>query len=211
MLPFSREQFIAVFVAHHAAMWPLQWLALGLGAAIAAAMAARSPPAPWRRQLVAGGLAALWLASGIGYHALQFSTINRAAWPFALLFVLQAGLWFQLGVRQSRWDLAPASPPRRLLGWAFIAYAAIAYPSIGLALGHRWPELPAFGLTPCPLTLFSVGVLLLARGPAPRHVLVIPLAWALVGGSAALLLDMPQDWALWAALPVLIQLWRDAR
>jgi hypothetical protein len=211
MLPFSREQFIAVFVTHHAAMWPLQWAALGLGAAIATAMALRSVPASRRHPLVAGGLAALWLACGIGYHALQFSAINRAAWLFALLFVLQALLWLQVATRSSHWDLAPAGVRRRLLGWGFVAYAAIAYPAIGLALGEGWAELPAFGLTPCPLTLFSVGVLLLARGPAPRRVLAIPLAWSVVGGSAALLLAMPQDWALWAALPALVHLWRGAR
>jgi hypothetical protein len=210
MLPFTRDQFIAVFVAHHEAMWPLQWVALGLGAVIAGAVALRAPSAPWRQHLVTGGLAALWLASGVGYHALQFSAINRAAWLFALLFVLQALLWLQLGMWRPRWDVALSSGTRRVVGWVFVAYAAIAYPAIGLALGHRWPELPAFGLTPCPLTLFSVGVLLLARGPVPRRVLAIPLAWSVIGGSAALLLGMPQDWALWAALPALIHLWRHA-
>lgn len=207
VLPFTRAQFIGVFVAHHQAVWPLQWAALLLGGAIAVALMLRTPPTPERQRFVAAGMAVLWLSCGIGYHALQFTAINGAAWLFALLFVVQALLWLHDGVLHLRWDLAPAAVGRRALGWSFVAYAAIAYPALGLALGHRWQELPAFGLTPCPLTLFTVGVLLLARGPVPRRVLVIPLVWSVVGGSAAVLLEMPQDWALWAALPVLLRLW----
>ena len=32
-----------------------------------------------------------------------------------------------------------------------------------------------------------------------RSLLVIPVVWSLVGGSAAFLLDMPQDWPLLAS------------
>jgi hypothetical protein len=75
--------------------------------------------------------------------------------------------------------------------------------------------MPMFGITPCPVTLFSFGVLLLAQGPVPRRLLVIPFVWALVGGSAAFLLAVPQDWPLFASgLLVVPWLWRhpaDAR
>jgi hypothetical protein len=56
--------------------------------------------------------------------------------------------------------------------------------------------MPAFGIAPCPLAIFTFGLLLLAAPRAPLHLLVIPLIWAAVGGSAAWLLDMPQDMAL---------------
>ena len=45
-----------------------------------------------------------------------------------------------------------------------------------------------FGVTPCPVTIFAFGVL--AAKPLPRLVLVIPLAWSLIGGSAAVLLGI---------------------
>jgi hypothetical protein len=53
-----------------------------------------------------------------------------------------------------------------------------------------------FGIAPCPVTLFTFGLLLLARGPVAWWLLVIPVAWSLVGGSAAFLLHVPQDWVL---------------
>jgi Family of unknown function (DUF6064) len=97
---------------------------------------------------------------------------------------------------------------RAWLGWALIAYSTLIYPLIGVA-GHGYPAMPMFGITPCPVTLFSLGVLLLAQQPVSRRLLVIPLVWALVGGSAAFLLAVPQDGLLMAsALLVVPWLWR---
>jgi hypothetical protein len=73
--------------------------------------------------------------------------------------------------------------------------------------GHRYPQLPMFGITPCPVTLFTFGLLLLTTGPVQRGLLVIPFIWSLVGASAALLLGMPQDWPLLfsgVAIPILL-------
>jgi hypothetical protein len=52
-----------------------------------------------------------------------------------------------------------------------------------------------FGITPCPVTIFTLGMLLLAR-PMYWWLLAIPVLWSLVGGSAAFLLGVPQDWVL---------------
>jgi hypothetical protein len=59
-----------------------------------------------------------------------------------------------------------------------------------------------FGVTPCPVTIFSFGLLLLAIKPLPRLALVIPLLWSLIGGSAAVLLGIPQDWLLLVSGPM---------
>lgn len=53
-----------------------------------------------------------------------------------------------------------------------------------------------FGVTPCPVTIFSFGMLLPAIRPIPRLVLDIPLVWSPIGGSAAILFRIPQDWVL---------------
>jgi hypothetical protein len=39
-------------------------------------------------------------------------------------------------------------------------------------------------------------MLLLTIRPIPRLLLIIPILWSLIGGSAAILLHVPQDWAL---------------
>jgi hypothetical protein len=82
------------------------------------------------------------------------------------------------------------------LGWAFVIYASIIYPLIGLWTGHRYPGMPMFGITPCPVTIFTLGLLLLTTAPVSRWLLPIPFIWTLIGGSAAFLLGVPQDWLL---------------
>ena len=87
-------------------------------------------------------------------------------------------------------------------------YAAIVYPLIGISTGHAYSELPVFGVTPCPVTIFSFGMFLLTTRPVSSWLLVIPFIWSLIGGSAAILLNVPQDWLLlvsgFIAVPILI-------
>jgi len=83
-----------------------------------------------------------------------------------------------------------------LVGAALVLYAMIAYPLIGLLLGRRSVGLPWFGVTPRPTTF---GVLLCAEARRRLLVLVIPPLWSIIGGSAAILLQVPQDYGLIAA------------
>ena len=56
------------------------------------------------------------------------------------------------------------------------------------------------------LVIFTFGLLMLTR-PVPLILLIIPALWSVVGGSAAFLLNVPQDWALLASgLPVVAAL-----
>jgi hypothetical protein len=74
-------------------------------------------------------------------------------------------------------------------------YALLVYPALSMVTGHHYPEMPTFGL-PCPTTIFTVGVLALAKPPVPRVVLIVPILWSLIGVQAAFLLGVPQDLAL---------------
>lgn len=155
----------------------------------------------------------MWLWTGIAYHGVWFSQINKAAYLFAVLFVVQGGYLFYAGAvrRQIRFglraDLATA------VGAAFVAYAAIVYPLIGVAIGHAYPEMPMFGVTPCPVTIFTLGFFLLTIERLPRLLLLVPFIWSLIGGSAAMLLHVPQDWLLLVSgcIVVLLILVRDRR
>jgi len=92
-------------------------------------------------------------------------------------------------------------------------YAAALYPLLGLAMGHPSSELPTFGITPCPVTIFTFGMLLLTGQPVAHLLLVIPFLWSLVGSSAAILLRVPQDWLLLASgvVSVVLLIRRDRR
>jgi hypothetical protein len=69
---------------------------------------------------------------------------------------------------------------------------------VGALAGHTFPNAPTFGL-PCPTTLFTFGLLLLAAPGLHRALVIGPLAWALVGGTAAFALGVPQDYGLFVA------------
>jgi len=131
-----------------------------------------------------------------------FSRINPIALAFGAAFVLQGVLLLDAAVR-GRIAFGTSRGLRRSTGWALLIYSLLLYPLLGIALGAEYFELPAFGLTPCPVTMTTVGVLLLASGPVPRRLYVIPVTWSIVRGSAAGLLRMPQDWVL-LLTPVLL-------
>lgn len=192
MLPFTHAQFLEVFAAYNASVWPAQVVAYAL-AAIMLFLLVRWPTAAGRP--IAYGLAAMWLWTGVAYHALHFSSINRAAYLFAALFIVQ-GLLFLRAAARNEIALAFQSTPRAWLGSALLAYATIVYPLLGIVAGPGYPSIPMFGITPCPVTLFTFGLLLLATRPLSRRLLVIPVVWSLIGGSAAFLLMVPQDWVL---------------
>jgi hypothetical protein len=184
-----------VFAQYNQAIWPAQVVAYALGLAAAAMLMRQGRIADLA---IAGVLAAMWLWTGIAYHGLFFARINAAAYGFAVLFAAQ-GILLAVAALRGQLRFGRSGPMRGALGTAFIAYAAILYPLLGIASGHAYPAAPVFGVTPCPVTIFTFGMLLFARGPLVWWIAAIPLLWSLIGGSAAFLLNVPQDWLLLAS------------
>ncbi len=191
-LPFSVEQFFGVFEAYNANIWPVQAAAYGLGAVAVVVVARHSTLS---QKVVPAVLAAFWLWTGIVYHLAYFSRINKAAYVFGALFVIEALLLLALATVKPRLSFQFERRVWPWIGAGLIVYSMIVYPLLGMLLGHPALEIPWFGVTPCPTTIFTLGVLLWADGPR-LAVLVIPLLWSAVGGSAALLLNVPQDYGL---------------
>jgi len=209
MLPFTREQFLGVFADYNTAVWPAQVVAYVLGLAVVAALLR---PSPARHRVVAGVVAAMWAWTGVAYHGVFFARINPVALGFGALFVVQGMLFLVAGVGQRRLVFAPSPGIASVLGWVLVAYSMLLYPLLGQWSGHGYPALPMFGVAPCPVTLFTFGVLLLTLAPVPRWLLIIPLAWSLVGGSAAFMLGVPQDWPLFfSGLTIVLLVLRDRR
>lgn len=194
-IPFSVEQFLDVFRRFNEAIWPAQvgGYALALAAVVLALRGGRA--ASWAVPLL---LAGAWGFVGAGYHLAFFSTVNPAAWLFGALFLVQSALFAEAALRR-RISFGHPSPARTVLGLALVAYAAIVYPIIGAALGHAYPRSATFGVTPCPTTIFTFGVLLFSTGGFPRWLLLVPFAWSLLGVSAALQLGIREDFGLLVA------------
>jgi hypothetical protein len=147
-------------------------------------------------------LASMWLVNGVAYHWTFFSEINTAARAFGLLFVVQALLLLGAPLVSPRFRIEARSDARTVAGLGLAAFAMVVYPLWGRLAGHAYPAVPVFGLAPCPTTIFTIGLLLLGSWRVARWLLVIPVLWSVVGGSAAVLLGVPQDYGLIAALLV---------
>jgi hypothetical protein len=81
---------------------------------------------------------------------------------------------------------------------AGLALYALAYPFLTMALGHRYPAAPTFGV-PCPTVILTVGLFLSVRGGVPPILTMVPVLWGFIGGAAAVLLNVPTDFVLLGA------------
>ena len=72
-----------------------------------------------------------------------------------------------------------------------LSLCALAYPLVNVLAGHEYPASPTFGVK-CPTGILTAGFLLTAATP-PIAVLVVPVVWSLVGGSASLVLSVAAD------------------
>lgn len=195
-LPFSRTEFLQVFAAYNSAIWPLQVLAAGLGVFAVVLLFWR--PA-WADRAIAAVLCSLWSVMAVGYHWMYFSTINRAAYAFGALFIVAALVFLVDGVIRARMSFAFVPGIRGAFAAVLLVYALAVYPLTGLLVIAPYPETPLFGVAPCPTTIYTLGLLLLACHPRPWIPAAIPLLWSVIGGSAAFLLNVPQDLGLLAA------------
>lgn len=198
-MPFSQQEFFAVFGDYNAAVWPAQ-VFLYLLALVAVASA-------WLR----GGRTAvmvilgfLWLWAGIAYHFLFFARVNPAAWLFGALFVIEGGMLAWQGIAQRRTELVAPRGAYSWVGAALIAYALIGYPLLGLTADQALQRLPVLGV-PCPTTILTFGLLFWLAPLWPRTLLVIPLLWTAIGSTAAVAFGVVQDFGLVAA--GLVALW----
>lgn len=200
-MPFTQEEFFEVFATYNAAIWPLPILTYLLGVA---AVGLTFWPSRMATVLISAILALMWLVNGGAYHWSFFAEINPMARGFAILFVVQALFLVGAPLVSKSFRILSIRDARTAAGLGLAAFAAFLYPALGWLAGHAYPAAPVFGVAPCPTTIFTIGLLLLGTWKVARWLLVIPSLWALIGGSAAVLLNVPQDFGLLAALLVAV-------
>lgn len=194
-LPFTPEQFFAVFARYNEAVWPMQIL---LSAVALLCVGLLFRPSVWASRTSYLILSLLWGWMAIAYHFAFFSDINPAAWLFGAIFLLGSATFAWTGMARDGVSLRPVPGVRSVLGATLIVFALVVYPLVGHSLGHRYPSAPTFGL-PCPTTIFTLGLLLFSVKPVARWVFVVPLSWAAVGSLAAFQLGVIEDLGLLAA------------
>ena len=191
-LPFTAEQFLAVFRAYNSALWPVQVFLLVLaGTAVVLVVRPRS----WSGVGVSAILAFLWGWMGLAYHLAFFTSISPPAYVFAAVFVAGALVFLWQGVVRRRLEFRLQAGARGVTGLLLVVYALVLYPAWSHFAAQPYFETPTFGL-PCPTTIFTMGLLACLLKPYPRSVFVVPVLWSLVGVQAAFLLAVPQDLGL---------------
>lgn len=188
-LPFSQEQFFEVIADYNVAVWPAQFVLTLLAVAIVV-LAIRGPVRAGR--LVSYGLALLWGWIALAYHLAFFWSINPAAPVFAAVAIAAAAAFIWFGGIRGGLQFKKGPSVTALPGLAVVVFALAGYPAIGEYLGHRYPATPTFGL-PCPTTIFTFGILLMAAPNLPKALVVAPLVWAVIGSTAAFALGVTQD------------------
>jgi hypothetical protein len=187
--PFTLDQFLEVFNSYNTTVWPMQIVLylLGLCAIIFIFRKNR-----FSDRIINSILAFFWLWIGVVYHILFFSTINKAAYLFGILFIIQSILFSIFGVFRESITSQYKKDKYNLPGGIFICYALIIYPLLGYLLGHVYPFSPTFGL-PCPTVIFTFGILLFASKRVSYFVVIIPVLWSFIGFSASISFGILED------------------
>jgi hypothetical protein len=173
----TEQQLLEVFTAYNPQIWPMQIVAYILGAAAVALALGNLHPS---RRAIPAVLAFFWLWVALFFWLPSGQQGYIPGYLFAALFLAQAVLFlFQTFKPQLAFGFAPSAS-----GWAglvFVLYALVGYPAAGALVGHVYPRMSPFGLTPCPVVAFTFGMLLLAQTKVPKALLVIPFFYALSG------------------------------
>jgi hypothetical protein len=189
-LPFSRAEFFDLFAAYNGTLWPAiaaLWV-VSFATMVRLAVSPRS-----HDRWISGLLAVHWAWCAIAYHVSFFTRINPAAWLFAALFLLQALLFLRSAVVEDRLSFASSGTAWASVAW-FLAVYALVYPALNAIEHGSVLKIPTFGL-PCPTTILTAGLLLLARRRS-RALTIVPIIWSAIGGSAAFLFGVSADYAL---------------
>jgi hypothetical protein len=180
LLLFSARTYYRLFELYNLELWPLQILALVLGAAVLV-LGRRGGERAGRAIAVILALCWLWVAWG--FHWQRYASINLAAGYFAWAFVIQALLLLWAGVVRGRLAPAPVARLQQRAGLVLYLLALLIFPLIGPQLGRSWTQAEVFGMAPDPTAMATLGVVLFAGVRPAWWLFPIPVIWCLVSGA----------------------------
>jgi hypothetical protein len=186
-LLFSPRTYYRLLELYNAAIWPLQVLALALGAAILGLLLR---DAAWRGRAIAAILAACWLWVAWAYLWQRYETINWAASYFAAGFAIEALLLAWTGIVRDRMRFPPRADWVGRTGLCIFLFALVVHPLIGPLAGRPWRQVEVFGVMPDPTAIATLGVLVATQRPH-GPLLVIPLLWCAISGATLWIMASP--------------------
>ncbi len=173
----TEEQLLEVFAAYNPMIWPMQIVAYLLGLSAVYLAVRKTTISKWA---IPASLAFFWLWVGLAFW---LPSVLQGYMPgifFTALFLIQGGLFVVYTIKPA----LEFGFKRDACAWAGVfclLYALVGYPLAGAMVGHTYPYMSPFGLTPCPVVTFTFGLLLLTTSKVPKILLIIPFFYAMSG------------------------------
>lgn len=195
-LPFTIKEFMNVFKVYNQSIWPMQIIVYLLSLFLIFLIGKNNKISNKKVMMI---LSFFWLWIGVLYHIIYFTSINKMAYAFGLLFIIEGLFLLYIGLIKNEISFSYHFDAYSIVGSIFIIYSMVIYPIIGYFLGHGYPFSPGFGIAPCPTTIFTFGVLLFVNKIITKHIIWIPLIWSIIGTFAAVKLGIKEDYGLFVA------------
>jgi len=173
----TEAQLLEVFATYNPMIWPMQIVAYLIGLS-AVYLAVRKTTIS--KRAIPAILAFFWLWVGLAFW---LPSVFQGYMPgifFTALFLIQGGLLAAQTIKPG----LEFGFKRDACAWAGVfclLYALVGYPLAGAMVGHAYPYMSPFGLTPCPVVTFTFGLLLLTTSKVPKILLIIPFFYAMSG------------------------------
>jgi len=191
-IPFTTEQFFEIIEKYNVALFPLQLVIILLG--ILSVILLHSSK-NYKNKFIGSFLGFLWIWIGIAYHLVFFTAINKAAYAFGALFILQ-GLFFIFETySRKKLEFKFNGNVTDFIAYFFLIFGLAIYPILIYFLENSLETTIALGL-PCPSTIMTFGFLMLTTRKFPKYLLIIPALWTIVGTSAAINFDVYPDFLM---------------
>jgi hypothetical protein len=193
LILFSPRAYYRMFELYHHDVWPAQLVVGGLAVAIAVLLRRNDGR---RGTVIAVLLAACWLWVAVMFHVRRYASINWAARYFAVLFVTQAVLLIWHGVVRRHLSFGGSAERPGWLSAGIVLIAVALPPLVGRVSGRSTSQVELVGLTPDATAIATLAVLLLSSPRTPRRLMIVPLAWCLIGGATLWALESAEAWLL---------------
>lgn len=171
------EQLLEVFATYNPQIWPMQIVAYVLGI-VSVYLAVRKTAFSGR--LIPAILAFFWLWVAFLFWLPSGLQGYVPGYLFTAIFLIQ-GVFFLVYTLKPKLTFGFQKDACSSAGIFFLVYALVGYPLVGALVGHTYPHMSPFGLTPCPVVTFTFGLLLLTGNKIPKALLVIPFFYSLSG------------------------------
>jgi len=180
------DSLFQAFSRYNEAIWPVQIFAYAMAALVVFLAVKRIK---YSDNIIFFILSFYWLWAGIvclfGFLGPEFPIF----YMLGALAVFQGCLFLYFGLRAEKELPAFSFSSDRygIIAGVFIIFALILYPLIGLWTGHPLSNYPVFGVAPCPVCIFTLGILITSRKRFPLILLIVPLAESILGFIPTLL------------------------